>query len=90
MDKLISDRAQVEISKRVLDIIRALCIGDWQSEPYQQHQNPAEQRYQTIKRMANTLLDRTGSPAYTWILSLMYVCIILNLIYNSTIDAVPL
>ena len=29
MDKLISDRAQVEISKRVHDILRALCIDDW-------------------------------------------------------------
>ena len=34
MDKLISDRAQVEISKRVLDILRALFIDDWQSEPH--------------------------------------------------------
>ena len=29
MSQLISDSDQVEISKRVLDILRALCIADW-------------------------------------------------------------
>jgi hypothetical protein len=76
--KLISDRAQVQISNKVKDILRALCISDWQSEPFQQHQNPAERRYQTIKALANTILDRTGSPAYLWLLCLMYVCFLLN------------
>ena len=37
MDKLLSDRAQVEISDRVKDILRAYHIGDWQSEPLQQY-----------------------------------------------------
>jgi hypothetical protein len=41
-NKLISDRAQVEISKKVLDILCTFCISDWQSEPYQQQQNPSE------------------------------------------------
>ena len=45
MDKLIKNRAQVEISKRVLDILRALCIGDCKRDPYQQNQNFAELRY---------------------------------------------
>jgi len=40
--KLISDRAQAEISKAVMDLMRALVISSWQSEPHQQHQNPAE------------------------------------------------
>ena len=39
MSQLISDS----------DVIRALCIGDWQSGPHHQHQNPAERRYQTVK-----------------------------------------
>jgi hypothetical protein len=76
--RLISDRAQAEISNKVKDILRALIIGAWQSEPHQQHQNPAERKYQTVKRMANTLIDRSGSPAYTWLLALMYVCFVLN------------
>lgn len=42
MDKLITDSARIEISQRVADILRALCIDDWQSEAKYQHQNFAE------------------------------------------------
>ena len=42
-NRLISDSAKVEISERVMDILRHLIIGDWQSEPHFQHQNPTEQ-----------------------------------------------
>jgi hypothetical protein len=90
MVRLLSDRAQVEISSRVVSILRALSIGQWQSEPHQQHQNPCERRYQTVKTTTNTLLDRSGSPAYTWLLCLMYVTILLNLTYNWTIGGIPL
>jgi hypothetical protein len=75
---LLSDRAQVEISNRVQDIVRAYCIGDWQSEQYIQNQNSAERKYQDVKRISNVIMDRTGSPAYTWLLALTYVCFILN------------
>jgi hypothetical protein len=37
--KLVSNCAQVQISGRVQDILRSLIIGDWQSEPHQQHDN---------------------------------------------------
>jgi hypothetical protein len=47
--KLISDRAQVEISERVKQVLRPLHISTWQSEPHQQHQNPAKCQYQNIK-----------------------------------------
>ena len=78
MDKLISDRAQVEISNRVHDILRAYHIDDWQSEPHYQHQNMAERRWGVIKAMVNLLLNRTGAPAYAWFLALLYVCCVLN------------
>jgi hypothetical protein len=77
-DKLISDSAQVKTSQRVLDILRAYVIGTWQSEPHQQQQNPAKRHYQTAKRMTNTVMDRTNSPAYTWLLALLYVCFLIN------------
>jgi Reverse transcriptase (RNA-dependent DNA polymerase) len=76
--KLVSDSAQVEISNKVHDILRSLCIDDWQSEPYQQQQNPAERRYQTVKRITSTLMDRTGASADTWFLCMSYVCFVLN------------
>jgi transposase InsO family protein len=47
--KLISDSACVETSKEVHSILRTYGISSWQSEPHQQHQNPAERRYQTVK-----------------------------------------
>ena len=48
MDKLLSDSAKTEISKKVMDILRAYHISNWHSEPYHQNQNPAEWRYRTI------------------------------------------
>jgi hypothetical protein len=47
--KLISDSACVETTKEVRSIVHTYGISSWQSEPHQQHQNPAEQRYQTVK-----------------------------------------
>jgi hypothetical protein len=40
MPRLLSNRAQVEISARVVGILCALHIRQWQSEPHQKHQNP--------------------------------------------------
>ena len=62
MDKLISDSAKVETSKRVNDVLRALFIDDWQSEAHMQHENACEWRYRTTKRQTNTLMDRVGPP----------------------------
>ena len=91
MSKLISDRAQVEISKKVKDILRHLVIGDWQSEPHNQHQNYAERRYQDVKKMANRLLDWSGAPSSLWLLALMHVCLITNLAANESLNyAIPL
>ena len=78
MDKLISDRAQSEISKKVLDILRAYRIEDWQSEPYHQNQNAFECRYARIKTYTNNIMNRTGAHASTWLLCLNYVCYLLN------------
>jgi hypothetical protein len=69
----------------VQDVLRTFAIGDWQSAPYQQHQNPAERRYQDVKRMANTCMDRTGAPAKTWLLALLYVCFLLNFTASASL-----
>ena len=89
-NKLVSDRAQVIVSNKVLDILRTFCIKSWQSEPHQQQQNPAERRFQTIKTAANRVLDRSGAPPATWLLCLKYVCYLLNHTYNMTTKGVPL
>jgi hypothetical protein len=88
--KLISDQGQAIISHKVADIVCSFCIDNWQSEPHQKHQNPAERRYQTIKNSTNRILDHTGAPPNTWLLALQYVCFLLNHMYNATLQAVPL
>jgi len=67
---IISDRAQVEMSKRIKEILRTLFIGAWQSEANNQHQNFAKCCYQDIKKMVNVVLDCSGAPAYCWLLCL--------------------
>ena len=90
MDKLVSDRAKVEISSKVQEILRHYHIDDSQSEPYHEHQNPAERRYQTVKTYVNVILDRTGAPPTTWLLCMQYICAVLNLTYNDKLNTTPL
>jgi hypothetical protein len=88
--KLISNCAQVEISECVKQVLQPLHISTWQSEPHQQHQNPAKRQYQNIKQLCNTILDRSGAPAYTWLLCLMYVCFLLNNTWYEAVDDIPI
>jgi hypothetical protein len=81
--KLVSYCGQAIVSHKVANILCTFCINNWQSEPHKQHQNPTEQRYQTIKNW-------TGAPAHTWLFTLQYVCFLLNHMYNTTLDLVPL
>ena len=78
MDKLLSDSAKTEISNRVTDILRAYHISNWHSEPYHQNENPAEWRYRTIKSWTKTVMNRSGAPANSWLLCLIYMCYLLN------------
>ena len=80
LSKLVSDRAQAQVSKAVKDYLRWLMIDDWQSEPHRQNQNTAERRYQDIKRLANRILDRTNAPPSLWLLALRYT----SFVYNYT------
>ena len=89
-NRLLSDRAQVEIGEKIKGFLRWLCTGAWQSEPHRQNQNPAERFYQTLKTTTNTILDRTGAPAYTWLLCLLYACFLLNHVYNAGTRNVPM
>ncbi|KAL7563652.1 hypothetical protein ACA910_013388 [Epithemia clementina (nom. ined.)] len=91
MSQLTSDYAKVEISTKVMDILRAYHSSSWHSEPYHQNQNSAEGCYCTIKSWTNTVMNRSGAPASCWLLCLMYVCYILNRISTASLGgAVPL
>ena len=78
MTKLISDYAKVEISNKVKDILRMYHSSSWNSEPYHQHQNPAEGRYCTLKSWTNTIMNRSGAPADCWLLCMIHASYILN------------
>ena len=73
MTTLITDGGRYEISKKVADLLRSLFIKQYESEPYHQHQNKAEQRYGVVKRYINTLMNLTGAPAHCWLLCMLYV-----------------
>jgi hypothetical protein len=70
--------------------LRTICIKSWQSETYQQQQNSAECRYQTLKTAANSIMDRTGAPPKTWLFCLHYACFLLNHRFNTSINNVQL
>ena len=88
MDTLISDGGKYEISKRVTDLLRSLFIQDYQSEPYHQHQNKAENRFGLAKRYTNTVMNTSGCPACCWLLCLQYICVILNHLASPTLQGI--
>ena len=88
MDTLISDGGKYEISKRVADLLRSLFIQDYQSEPYHQHQNKAENRFGLAKRYTNTVMNTSGCPACCWLLCLQYICVVLNHLASPTLQGI--
>ena len=88
MDTLISDGGKYEISKRVTDLLRSLFIQDYQSEPYHQHQNKAENRFGLAERYTNTVMNTSGCPACCWLLCLQYICVVLNHLASPTLQGI--
>ena len=88
MDTLISDGGKYEISKRVTDLLHSLFIQDYQSEPYHQHQNKAENRFGLAKHCTNTVMNTSGCPACCWLLCLQYICVVLNHLASPTLQGI--
>ena len=78
MDKLLSDRAKNETSRATKKVLRDYIVDDWQSEPHHQHQNPAENMWQTIKSKTNRTMNACGCPASLWLLCITWVVFVLN------------
>jgi hypothetical protein len=83
--KLISDCANAEVSECVKQILRALCISTWHNKPYHENQNFAKNRYATIDPTTNRVLNLSGTPADTWLLALVYVCLLPNHLASSAL-----
>ena len=88
MDTLISDGGKYEISKQVTDLLRSLFIKDYQSEPYHQHQNKAENCFGLAKRYTNTVMNTSGCLACCWLLCLQYICVVLNHLASPTFQGI--
>jgi len=79
MDVLISDHANYDMSARVKDILRALMIGHWKSEPCCQHQNFAEHRWGHVKVNLEWLIAFLDVDPDCWLLALNCACSVMNL-----------
>jgi len=55
------DMAKEENSTTVNDLLRSIQAPSRFSEPYNEHQNPAERRILDVKSSTRTVLDRTGT-----------------------------
>ena len=88
MDTLISDGGKYEISKRVTDLLRSLFIQDYQSEPYHQHQNKAENCFGLAKCYTNAVMKASGCTACCWLLCLQYICVVLNHLASPTLQGI--
>ena len=66
MNRVISDGAKAELSKRVMDIFRTFCIDNGHSQAHSQHQNPGERGWQDSKAWTNNLLNISGAPPECW------------------------
>ena len=88
MDTLTSDGGKYEISKGVTDLLHSLFIQDYQSEPYHQHQNMAENRFGPAKRYTNTVMNTSGCPACCWLLCLQYICVVLHHLASPTLQGI--
>ena len=86
MDKLISDCVKVEKSNKSKDMLRDLLTDDWQSESISDSKTL---RSEYVK-LSSTLLDRTGSPSFYWLLALTNAYFLLNHNCNQIINITPL
>ena len=63
-------------------------IQDYQSEPYHQHQNKAENRFGLAKFYTNTVMNTSGCPACCSLLCLQYICGVLNHLASPTLQGI--
>ena len=63
-------------------------IQDYQSEPYHQHQNKAENHFGLAKPYTNTVMNTSECPACFWLLCLQYICVVLKHLASPTLQGV--
>ena len=84
-----SNNAESELHGRSKELLRVHEIDDRQSEPHHQHQNPVKRKIQDLKRMMNSVVDRTGCPKKWWLVCALFVIVLFNHMPNANGD-IPL
>ena len=56
-NNIINDSVQIEVPKRVRDVLRTCSISIWTSEPYHQDLNLVEWYYRTVKLWTNNVMN---------------------------------
>ena len=83
MNTIITDGGKYEISKKVADLLRSLFIKQFESAPYHQHQNKAEQCYNCCEKIHQYPHEPYRSPSS--LLAIMpYVCLQPSKCHNIT------
>ena len=79
---LVADNVPMYRGWKVTIFLCDILTSLWQCETKHQHQNKAENRYETVKRHTNRTMDRSRAPPTAWLLCLVYVC----LCFNNCVD----
>ena len=78
--------AKEENSAAVNDLLWSIQAPNQFSEPYNEHQNPAERKILDVKSGTRTVMDRTSTPAKWWLLCMCYVVYVMNHIALASLD----
>ena len=73
-----NDNSKMQTGNRWRDILRKYVIAEATTEPHHPQQNPAERRIGELKKYAQKIMDRTGTPSYLWFYCILYVVFLLN------------
>ena len=84
-DELVADNAAVYHGFKFMKYVCNLYVRLWQSQSYHQHQNFAENFWQSIKQGTNQLLDFSGAAKNLFLCALIYYAFLWNHTVDTTI-----
>ena len=70
----------------VSKLLCAYGVGSKQYESYKQNNNPSERRIQDIKDNTRTVLDRSGTPSWSWLLCRIYAVSVLSCMAHQSLS----
>src|SRR6476620_714702 len=84
---LITDNSKVQLGKAAKTLLRFYAVGDYQSEPGYQQQNPVERRVKDVKAMHDGAMNRSGAPAMHWLICMLYFIVpLLNVLAHHSFN----